>query len=218
MNYYEVLFHPTIILSTILYLILVISFETSYQLFLHKISHVTASHWIAKKIGTPFFHVILLVSFIYMTYPILYGLDGKELPTLSKLFDIVEDPNRSMMNSLFIISAILPLIPIINRFIALILPLQAIAGSAIVYSWMADYMDIKYSLFPSVEVLAIIVLFSLLAEYSAKTLVVLTGHSMNQINYLENFQLQDIDAVVYKSTLLAFQIPILLIYTLNLPN
>ena len=218
MNYYEVLFHPTIILSTILYLIMVISFEIIYQLFLHKISHVTVSHWIAKKIGTPFFHVILLVSFIYMTYPILYGLEGKELPALSKLFDIIEAPNRKMINSLFIISVILPLIPIINRFIALILPLQAIAGSAIVYSWMADYMNIEYSLFPSVEVLAIIVLFSLLAEYSAKTLVALTGHSMNQINYLENFQLQDIDAVVYKSTLLAFQIPILLIYTLNLPN
>ncbi len=218
MNYYDVLFHPTIILSTILYLILVISFEISYQLFLHKISHVTASHWIAKKIGTPFFHVILLVSFIYMTYPVLYGLDGKELPTLGMLFDIVEDPNRKMINNLFVISVILPLIPIINRFIALILPLQAIAGCAIVYSWMADYLGIKYSLFPDLEVLAIIVLFSLLAEYSAKTLVALTGHSMNQISYLENFKLQDIDAVVYKSTLLAFQIPILLIYTLNLPN
>jgi len=218
MSYYEVLWHPTLILTTIFYSLMVISFEASYQYFLYKISHVETTHWIAEQIGTPFFHVLLIIMFLYLSYPILYGLDEKNLPGLNELLNTSKGQNMKMINSLFIISTLLPLIPVINRFIALILPLQAIAGSAIIYSWMADTLKIEYSLFPHLEVLAIIILLSLLAELSAKIFSGILEHSINTTNLLENFQTQDIEKIIYKSMLLIFQIPILLVYTINLSN
>ena len=77
MNFSDVLFHPTLIFATILYSIMAISFAITYQRFLHKIGPVSGSHWIAKHIGEPFIHVLLLVAFIYMTYPVLFGKIGR---------------------------------------------------------------------------------------------------------------------------------------------
>ncbi len=85
-----------------------------------------------------------------------------------------------LINTLFVISVLLPLVPIVNRFLALILPLQAIAGSAIVYGWLANYSRIDYSLFPGFKVLAIIILFSILAELAARTLAELFAQSFNK--------------------------------------
>jgi len=223
MNYFDVLFHPTLIMATLLYTILTISFEILYQHFLHRIQPVAVSHWIAKHVGSPFIHVLLLVAFIYMSYPVLYGyglenlpehqnISGEAiLPTLTELLNFQSGQTMKMINTLFIISILLPLIPVINRFIALILPLQAIAGSAVLYSWLGNYTGIDYSLNPGMQALALIVLFSFIAELIARALSKLMGQTLNN-----QYHTHDMEKVIHKSTLLILQVPILLIYTLNI--
>ena len=217
MDYLEVLFHPTLIMATILYTIMVISFEIAYQHFLNTIKAVSGSHWIAKHIGTPFFHVLLLMAFIYMSYPVLYGLDSHNntgesiLPSLTQLLNARSGQTMKLLNTLFIISVFLPLIPVINRFSALILPLQAIAGSAVLYGWLADFSSIHYSIFPGFNVMAMLIFFSLIAELLARAAATLSG------NWLKHsYQHKDMEKIIYKSILLIVQVPILLIYTLNL--
>ena len=217
MNYLDVLLHPTLVMATITYTIMAISFEISYQHFLHKIEDVSITHWIAKHIGAPFFHVLLLVAFIYMSYPVLYGLDshnstGKAiLPTLTQLLNASSGQTMKLVNTLFIISVLLPLIPVINRFTALILPLQAMAGSAVLYGWLADFTCINYSIFPGFDVLAMIIFFSLIAELAARGLAALSGINLNH-----EYKHSDMEKVIHKSVLLIFQVPVLLIYTLNI--
>ena len=63
MNYLDVLFHPTLIMATILFTIMSISFEIAYQQFLNKIAAVSGSYWIAKNIGTPFFPYTVINRF-----------------------------------------------------------------------------------------------------------------------------------------------------------
>ncbi len=217
MNFSDVLFHPTLIFATILYSVMAISFAITYQRFLHKIGPVSGSHWIAKHIGEPFIHVLLLVAFIYMTYPVLFGMESHNaagdriLPSLSNLLNATNAPTMKLINTLFIISVLLPLIPVVNHFIALILPLQAIAAGAILYGWLANYTGIEYALFPGYKVLAVIVLLSLLADLAAKALAQLFGQSFN-----EKYRTRDVQKIIHKSALLIFQVPVLLIYTLNL--
>jgi len=217
MNYLDVLFHPTLVMATLFYTVMVVSFEMTYQHFLHKISEVSGSHWIARHIGTPFFHVLLLIAFIYMSYPVLYGLeshgiDGERvLPSLSQILNAKSGQTMKMVNILFIISVLLPLIPLFNRFLALILPLQAAAGSAMLYGWQSQLTGVEYSLFPGYKIIAVIIFFSFIAELTAKLLAALLGENLNT-----QYHTHDMEKVVYKSSLLVLQVPVLLIYTLNL--
>ncbi len=217
MSYMEVLIHPTIMLATFFYIIMSIGFEISYQLFLNKISHVSGSYWIAKNMGTPFFHVLLLIAFIYMSYPTLFGIEAynsegeRIIPSLSQLLSAKRGQTMKMINTLFIISVILPIIPMFKRLLALILPLQAIAASAILYGWLNQIMESEYSIFPSYTSLALIIIISIIAGQLAKVIGMIIGGSWNT-----NFHTHDMEKVIYKSCLLIFQIPILLIYTLSL--
>ena len=219
MNYLDVLFHPTLIMATILFTIMSISFEIAYQQFLNKIAAVSGSYWIAKNIGTPFFHILLLIAFIYMSYPVLYGLESHNntgeriLPTLTQLLNTRNGQSMQMINTLFIVSVLLPLIPIFNRFLALILPLQAMAGSAVLYGWLSQTAGINYSIFPGYKIIAMIIFFSFIAELLAKSIAALLGENLNT-----KYHSHDMEKVVYKSSLLVFQVPILLIYTLHLTN
>lgn len=217
MDYFDVLLHPTLIMATITYSVMAISFEIAYQHFLHKIADVSITHWIAKHMGAPFFHVLLLVAFIYMSYPILYGLDSYNstgesiLPSLTQLLNARNGQTMKLVNSLFVVSVLLPLIPVINRFTALILPLQAMAGSAVLYGWLADFTGVNYSIFPGFKILAMIVFFSLIAELAARTLAALS-RSSGEHQYKHN----EMEKILHKSFLLILQVPVLLLYTLNL--
>ena len=217
MNYFDVLFNPTLVMATLVYTVMAISFEIIYQRFLHKISTVSGTHWIAKHIGMPFFHIILLIAFIYMSYPILYGLESQNLngerilPSLTQLLNSRSGQTMKMVNALFIISVLLPLIPMFNRFLALILPLQAIAGSAILYGWLCQLTGAEFSILPDYKTIALIVLFSFIANLAAKSLASLLGANLNT-----QYHTHDMEKVIYKSVLLILQVPILLIYTLQL--
>jgi hypothetical protein len=219
MDYLDVLLHPTLVMAAITYTIMAISFEITYQHFLHKINAVSGSHWIAKHVGAPFFHVLLLVAFIYMSYPVLYGLDSHNstgeaiLPSLSQLLNARSGQTMKLVNTLFIISVLLPLIPVINRFTALILPLQAIAGSAVLYGWLADFMGIRYSIFPGFEIMALIIFFSLITELAARAIASLSGAGLNH-----QYRHTDMEKIIHKSILLILQVPVLLIYTLNIAH
>ncbi|MCN4144067.1 MAG: hypothetical protein LC437_03025 [Thiohalomonas sp.] len=110
MDYLDVLFHPTLVMATISYTVMAISYEIAYQHFLHKINAVSGSHWIAKHVGAPFFHLLLLVAFIYMSYPMFYGLADHNstgegiLPSLSQLLNARTGQTMKLVNTLFIIS------------------------------------------------------------------------------------------------------------------
>ena len=217
MSYLDVLFHPALVMATLLYTVLAISFEILYQNFLHKIQEVSVSHWIAKYIGAPFIHVLLLVAFIYMSYPILFGLEShnalgeRVLPTLSELLNAHSGQTMKLINVLFIISVLLPLIPVINRFLALILPLQAIAGSTMLYGWLAENSTLAPAQFPGLHILALMIIFSIIADVFSRSLAKLFGHSLNT-----QYHTHDMEKVIQKSTLLIFQVPILLLYSLNI--
>ncbi len=219
MSFFDVLFHPTLLMATVFYTIMTISFEIIYQQFLYKTIEISSTHWIAKHIGTPFFHILLLIAFIYMSYPVLYGLNSHNLagerilPSISSLLNATSGQTMAMVNTLFVISVILPLVPIFHRLLALILPLQAMAASAMLYTWLAQVAELEYSIIPDFKSIALIVFFSFIADRLAKFLAALLGEILKS-----QYHTHDMTKVIYKSALLIFQVPILLIYTLSLSS
>ncbi len=216
MNYFDVLFSPVIIMATLIYTFMAITFELMYTRFLHRLKDTASTHWVAQHIGAPFFHVLLLVCFIYMSYPVLYGLDtqlsnGSVVPSLSQLLNAHSGQTMKLINTIFVISVILPLIPIINRFSALILPFQAMAGSAVLYGWLSEFSQISFIILPSYTVLALIIFFSAIAEFMAQTLAIFL-----ETHIRHSYQAKAMQKIIHKSTLLILQVPILLIYTLSL--
>ncbi len=219
MSYFEVLFHPDLLMATILYTFMAISFEILYQNFLQKIHNIPGTYWIANHLGLPFFHIILLIGFIYMSYPVLFGLEAythsgeRVLPTMSQLLTARSGHTMQLINTLFVISVILPLLPLINRFSALILPLQAISGSAMLYGWLARATQQSFSIIPDARIVLIIITASFISELIARYLASVLSDKLNT-----RYHSHDMHQVVYKSTLLVLQVPILLLYTLNLPR
>ncbi|GEM_PF-5540844 len=216
MDYFAVLFHPSLLMASLIYSLMAISFEISYQRFLHHLRSVASSHWVAMHIGAPFFHVLLLVAFIYMSYPVLYGVEQQsQVPTLTQLLNAHSGQTMKLVNILFIISLLLPLFPLIHRFSALILPLQAIAGSAVLYGWLAQYKGINYTILPDIKILALLIGCSVLAELLARALASMLSISINPL-LAHQYRQNDLEKLIHKSVLLIVQVPILLIYTLNI--
>lgn len=209
MSYYDVLFHPDILSATLFYLVLAIGFEIIYSHLLIKISHEPGSHWIARQIMGPFIHVLLLIATIYMCYPTLFGL--QQAPALSELLDNGHGRSMKLINIVFIISVILPLLPVIGRLTALILPLQAITASAVIYTWLSQAMPHEYTIIPGFGTLLLIILLSFITGITAKWL---DGHFAPTLN--ERYHTEGWGRIIQRSTIILFQVPILLVYTLNL--
>jgi hypothetical protein len=209
MSYYDVLFHPDIISATFFYMVLAIGFEIIYNHLLIKISHEPGSHWIARQIIGPFVHVLLLIAYIYICYPVIFGL--QEAPALSELLDKSHGRTMKLINIVFAVSVILPLLPVIGRFSALILPLQAITASAVIYSWLSEAMSRNYTIIPGAGTLLLIIILSFITSVVATWL---DGYFSPTLN--EKYQTEGWGRIIQRSTIMLFQVPILLVYTLNL--
>ena len=84
----------------------------------------------------PLLRILLLLLFIAMAWPELYGLQSG--PELSAV--LTPDSGRSieLINLLFVLSVILPLIPVMGDWHALTLPLQGITAVALIFNWIPD--------------------------------------------------------------------------------
>ena len=209
MNFFDVLFHPDILIATFFYSVLAIGFEIIYSHFLIKIAHEPGSHWIARQIIGPFIHVVLLVAYIYLCYPIIFGIE--HAPELSELLDQRSGRTMKLINIVFIVSVILPLLPIIGRFSSVILSLQAITASAVIYTWLSEAMSYQYTIIPGIRTLLLIIGLSLLAGIAAKWLDSLLAPDLNKKFHTEGW-----GRIIQRSTVMLFQVPILLVYTLSL--
>ena len=119
----------------------------------------------------------------------------------------------SLINIVFVISVLLPLVPVIGRFSAFILPLQAITASAVIYTWLSEAMSQQYSLIPDYGMLLLIIALSSIAAITAKWLDGYLGPVLN-----EKYHTMGWGLIIQRSVIMIFQLPILLVYTLNIAS
>ncbi len=88
---------------------------------------------------------------------------------------------------------------------ALVIPIQAILATAMLFNWAAPISTI--SLVPSIWVFLLFLVLSIVTHKFAKLFANFVGNNLKN-----NFNQQDMTHLIYESSLLAFQVPAILVY------
>lgn len=210
MSSIEILLNGKIVTAILVFTLFSIIVEIIGRRILNMLDDVSATEWIFEKVFIPLSRAIGLMIFILLSYPLLFGIN--DAPSLSELLSTGSHRISTLMNILFILPLAFSVIPVFGGIPALLLPVQGIAGSTLVFSWMQaalNLTDIHY--IPSLVVILVIILFAVLTHEFAKWLAL---HISGRIN--NYFHINDGQKVVYRIVVVVAQLPVILIYTTGL--
>src|SRR5690606_18393583 len=94
------------------------------------------NHWLIDHVYLPALRMPALIGFVLASYPTLYGLDSG--PSLAVLTDF--DWFGQALHILFALPLLLSLLPAAGRLPALVLPLQGMALTALLFAPLATVM------------------------------------------------------------------------------
>lgn len=160
--------------------------------------------WMHSHIGLPFARVILVLIFIFSAYPALYGIDI--LPNLIGVLFEHSGRLHSLINWLFISSLVIPFIPMVGIIPALVIPIQSILATAMLFNWASPNIS-AITLIPTLWVFILFIALSIVTHKIAKIFAEFIGERLKH-----KFNQQDITHLIYESSLLAFQVPAILVY------
>jgi len=210
MSTIEILLSGKIILAIFIIILLAILIEVISKKILDILSDVSITEWMFEKIFIPLFRALELMIFILLAYPVLFGIN--EAPPLSQLLSTGSHRIHTLVNILFVLPLLFSLIPIFGRMPSLLLPVQGIAGSTLVFSWMQAALhvqNIRYM--PGFIVIAAIILLAILSHTVAKWAGLYLSERVNQA-----FHIDDGQKVIYRIVVVIAQLPVILIYTTGL--
>jgi hypothetical protein len=104
--------------------------------------------WLAEHIGIPLLSALAMILFIAILYPALFPLDA--LPGFYELLISEKGRMNQLINWVFVLSLMIPMIPVIGPRVEIVLPLQGLVVLALVTNWIGKYLqDPAISLLPS---------------------------------------------------------------------
>jgi hypothetical protein len=164
---------------------------------LHRRHHEPLQQWWIEQCLLPLCRVFALMLLIAIGYPAIFGLHAA--PSLRAL--LLAEPGRfgQWVNVLFIVGLLLPALPLLRRLPGLSLPLQGLAGVAVVFSWLQSALGIEATLLPSRAEIIWLAILAALASAAAKLV------SLSVDEPLWRQDLRDL-------LLLWFQAPLLIVY------
>ncbi|WP_455197881.1 hypothetical protein [Kaarinaea lacus] len=210
MSTIEILLNAKIIGAFLAIILLAIVVEIISRKILDILDDVSVSEWLFEKIFIPLFRALELMIFILLAYPVLFGLN--EAPPISQLLSEGSHRINTLLNILFVLPLLFSLLPIFGRMPSLLLPVQGIAGSTLIFSWMQAALqrdNIQYV--PNVMVIVVIVLLAVLSHAVAKWVALHLSHTVNRFFYIDDGQ-----KIVYRIVVVVAQLPVILIYTTGL--
>lgn len=215
----EAFFHPNILLAIAAYtavaaILLLVTARVALQ-----IDHIPADHWWYKAcsgwylqhIWIPLIRVFSIIAFIVLAYPVLFGLN--EAPPILELL-ATDNHLNTLLNLLFFVTLGLSLLPVIDRLPALVLPLQGIAAILLLVNWLLPMRNSPtVDFWPNNRLLIGLLLMALISHWLALKTARVVGDWLDQRLNREGFEI-----LLYQITLLLFQAPIILSYSLYLGN
>ncbi len=132
------------------------------------VERVRVTHWILEYALLPLLRVAVLLIFLFAAYPALFGL--KQAPPLADVV-LADGRMHKLLNLLFMLGLLLPLLPGVRRFPALVFPLHAVAGASLLASWLGDATGMQVRLLPGLEALGLFAVLALAGGWVAGKLV-----------------------------------------------
>ncbi|MDP9141157.1 MAG: hypothetical protein M3O62_10235 [Pseudomonadota bacterium] len=119
-----------------------------------RLHHITRSGlaqiWVESFL-LPLCRVFALMLLMLLAYPDLFGAgpSGTALPSLGAIVFGVDGRFDHMINVLFLVGLLLPAIPGARKLAGVVMPLQGMAGVAMLFSWLAQTLDVQVRLLPT---------------------------------------------------------------------
>jgi hypothetical protein len=165
--------------------------------------------WLWEHLYAPMLRAAILLAFLFIAYPALYGLS--EAPPLLSVLFAGEGRFGHLLGVLFLLSLVLPLVPVAGALPGLVLPIQGMAGAALLFHWLAQAVGVtEPSYWPGAGVAALMLAVSLAAYWLAKWCVAALQGIATQWN------VADLDDLVFEAVLLLFQAPAIILYSASL--
>lgn len=206
----EIVFSPRLLIATAIYISLILLVEIGAGWLLHKVNGIVVTEWILEHIILPLSRAAALMLFLIIAYPLIFGITAA--PPLSTVLNSDSLHLSTLINVLFLVSLLLPIIPVVGNMPAFLLPLQGAAGAALLFSWLGDianYQNIDY--LPSVGGLTVMLSTAYGLHLAAKFLSLRFSTSLEQL-----YNRNDTQVLIYRILIVIFQIPVILIYATQL--
>ncbi len=114
---------------------------------LHQMTYSNLAQVSVESFLLPLCRVFALMLLMLLAYPSLFGHAG--LPPLQDVVFGVDGRFDHLVNVLFLAGLLLPAIPGARKLAGLVLPLQGMVGVAMLFSWLAQALEINVRLLPS---------------------------------------------------------------------
>lgn len=133
---------------------------------LHHRVHVGFQQWWIEQALLPLGRVFSLMLLITLSSPSLFG---RQEPSLTQL---LATPGRfdALLNLLFIAGVLLPLLPALRYWTGAILPLQGMAGVALIYHWLCVALGVDTHWWPAAGEAMLLLTLAVLAWAVARLL------------------------------------------------
>jgi hypothetical protein len=209
MTLIQVILHQHTLFAFFIYCLSILIVLPSF-VFIHDKLTDTFLQYCWNKIGIPLLRAFLIIGFVLLIYPINFGIESA--PTINALLAVDDMRSSFLINTIFLLTFFFPFVPVLGKLDELTIPLQGILCSMIIFSWLCQGLDIKdYSLFPNINVLALIVLMSVITHWLAKHVSEYTGDYLDKLFHREGFKI-----LTFKAVVLVMQSPVIFIFGLSL--
>lgn len=207
MNLIDAIAQPRMLLACTAFAGLNLLLAKAELRFLAALHEHDITAWLAEHVYLPLGRICTILAFIALAYPALYGL--REAPGVLALLQGGEHRLSHLINLAFLLSLLLPLLPLLGRLPGLVLPVQGLLAAAMLFHWLAQTRGIDATLWPGWATAAGIVVWLVLAQRLAtRGADLLVDHWRTDSGERER--------LYYDSLLLFFQMPAILLYTVGL--
>ena len=126
----QILTHHQTIFSLFFYCVGVVVVIPVFA-FIHDRLENRTLQFIWDRIGTPLLRTFLIIAFILLVYPLNFGMETA--PKINVLLNVDKIRIDYLINIIFLLTFLFPLIPVIGKWDELIIPLQGIIASMILF-------------------------------------------------------------------------------------
>ncbi|NOX93436.1 MAG: hypothetical protein GXP18_13570 [Gammaproteobacteria bacterium] len=210
MTLLESLFHPQLLFALALFAIVSVLVEIVACKLLNAVADVAPSHWLMEHAIIPAARALALVSFVLVAYPVLFGIESA-LP-VGELLAAGQLRLTSLVNVVFLLSLLLPLIPVFSRWPAFVLPVQGIAAATMVFRWWAATQpQVEVHLWPGTTTVLSLLVLAFVTHEIAKQL---SHHLEKRLDSM--IEREGSGQLIYRTVVMVMQVPVILLYTLSL--
>lgn len=153
-DFLTAMFDGRVLMATGLYALLAAT-EPFLERWVERVFHDNPpALWFQEHLGIPLLRAACVVLFVYLAYPSLFGL--RVAPDLGTLLAAHTGGTSTLLGIAFLVALVSPVVPVLYRHPELVLPIQGVLATALLFDWLTDYLHMTaVSPWPGADVMVL---------------------------------------------------------------